>query len=539
MNPDRLRLDYLSPLPPVRSGIADYSMDLLPRLAELADVRVLALPGQPVAPEVAAAWHPVPAERALVETSGRLPLYHMGNNRYHDPVLKLALEHPGVVVLHDLFLHHVLLDVTLGRGRGREDFDEYRERLTADHGWIGRAAATAKRWNAYGDAPVFELPARRTLLRRQRGVLVHSAWGAAELREEDPDLRVTAVPMGIPLPPAADRRAGLALRARLGLPQEAPLLGSFGFQTPIKRTGAVIAALAREGLERVHLLAVGESARGMDLIADARRAGVADRVHVLGFLPYGDFEAAIAATDLCVNLRYPTAGETSASLLRVLAVGRPVIVSDYAQFADLPRQIALRVPLGDGEVPALASLLRDLLAAPERLQAMGEAAREYVRMRHDPEDAARAVVEACRAFAPLDPLGDDPVVAPRPSSLTWNDFPGTLEVRGAEPPWAPGERRELHVRLKNGGFARWLAGERGPGGLAVVVKLFDGGEGGEDLLAGRTWLALPRDLEPGEEHTWTTEIRRPPGPARLRIEPHLFGGLGFSRLGGPWWERDL
>lgn len=545
----RLALDYLSPLPPVRSGIADYSVDLLPHLAARADMRVFALAGLPVAPEIRAAWHPEASDAIErgVGAGGRLPLYHMGNNRYHFEVLRLALERPGVVVLHDLFLHHLRLDSTLGRGRGREDFDLYCRRLEEDEGWIGEAAARVKRWSAYGEAPVFALPARRTLLRRQRGVLVHGEWAARELREEDPDLRVRAVPMGIPLPPAADALAGREFRVRYGLPLDAPLLGSFGFQTPIKRTDAVIAALAAPGLERVHLLVVGESS-GLDIDELARAAGVADRVTHLGFLPYDQFEAAIAASDLCLNLRYPTAGETSASLLRVLAVGRPAIVSDYAQFAELPAEIALKVPPGDGEAEALAEALRALLARPDRLRAMGEAAREHVRAYNDPAAAADAVVAACTEWRGLPPL-DDPGIRgegparaaepPPPTSLTWHEFPGDLAVAGAEPPWAPGERRELTIRLANRGFARWLGGERGPGGLALVVKLFDGGEGGEDLLSDRHWLPLPRDLDPGEEAVFRTEIRRPPGPARLRIEPHLFGGLGFSRLSGPWWERDL
>src|SRR6202023_2483009 len=114
----------------------------------------------------------------------------------------------------------------------------------------------------------------------------------------------------------------------------------------------------------------------------AHRAGVAARVHVTGYLPFADFASAIAAVDLCLNLRYPTAGETSASLLRVLAAGRPAIVSDYAQFAELPAEVALRVPLGDEEPAALAALLRQLLADPGRLAAMGRAAREHVRQRH-------------------------------------------------------------------------------------------------------------------------------------------------------------
>ncbi|HEX5761169.1 MAG TPA: glycosyltransferase, partial [Thermoanaerobaculia bacterium] len=338
-----LRLDVVSPLPPVRSGIADYTLDLLPELAARADVRLVRLPGQPVAPEVAARWRPVPAEETGAD--GRLPLYQMGNNHHHEGVLALALARPGVLTLHDLVLHHLLLDQTLGRG----EYEPYEERLAADHGWIGHAAARGKRWGAYGEAPTFALPAHRTLLRRQRGVLVHSAWAAAVVREDDPELRVRQVPMGIPLPPPADPAAGRAVRRRFGLPEDAPVVGSIGFQTPIKRTAAALPALAAPGLEALHLLVVGEVAPQVDLLEAARRAGVADRVHVTGFVDAETFQAAIAAADLCLNLRYPTAGETSASLLRVLAAGRPAVVSDYAQFADLPATVAVRVPLGDGE----------------------------------------------------------------------------------------------------------------------------------------------------------------------------------------------
>ncbi|HET9228470.1 MAG TPA: glycosyltransferase family 4 protein [Thermoanaerobaculia bacterium] len=529
-----LHLDYVSPLPPVRSGIADYSVDLLPHLAALADVRLIHLPGQPVAPGIVQAWPMAPASET--GKGGRLPLYQMGNNRYHEGVMELALGIPGVLTLHDVVLHHLLLDVTLGRG----EFYPYKDRLTRDHGWIGEAAALAKRWNAYGDAPVFSLPAHRDLLRRQRGVLVHSEWAAGVILEEDPEIRVRAISMGIPLPSAADQEAGRLLRRRFGLPEDRPVLGSFGFQTPIKRTDVAIRALGHSGLEDAHLLIVGEASKGLDLEEEARRAGVADRVHVQGFIPFEDFEAAIAAVDLCLNLRYPTAGETSASLLRVLAVGRPAIVSDYAQFADLPADAVIRVPLAGEEEPGhLAALLRDLLANPERLRRMGESAREHVRLRNDPAKSAEAVVEACREWSELPPPGEKEPDVPRPSSLAWGKLDGEVEVEGADLPWPEGERRRLRIRLRNKGFARWVAGEKGPGGVAVVVKMFTDEGLSSDLLADRPWLALPRDLEPGEEAEIETEVRRPPGYAYLWIEPHLFGGLGLSKIGGPRWERRL
>src|SRR5262249_37177613 len=155
----------------------------------------------------------------------------------------------------------------------------------------------------------------------------------------------------------------------------------FGFQTPIKRTALGAQALAAPGLERVHLLVVGEEAPGTGVLEAARRAGVAARVHVTGYLPFADFAAAVPAAGLCLNLRYPTAGETSASLLRVMAAGRAAVVSEYAQFAELPDAIAAKVPLGEGasgwdrEAAALGETLAVLLAEPGRLRAMGEAAR--------------------------------------------------------------------------------------------------------------------------------------------------------------------
>ena len=192
---------------------------------------------------------------------------------------------------------------------------------------------------------------------RQRGILVHSRWAAGLLAEETPRAVVKVVPMGIPLPPAVGPPGGpeaRAARRALGLPEDRPLLGSFGFQTPIKRTVAAVRALARPELAGVGLLVVGEVSPHVDLEGEARRAGVADRVHVTGFVDAATFARALTACDLALNLRYPTAGETSASLLRLLAAGRAALVSDYAQFRELPESAVVRVPLGRDEPPAAA-----------------------------------------------------------------------------------------------------------------------------------------------------------------------------------------
>ncbi|MEM8934392.1 MAG: hypothetical protein AAGE94_24575, partial [Acidobacteriota bacterium] len=244
---------------------------------------------------------------------------------------------------------------------------------------------------------------------------------------------------------------------------------------------------------------------------------------------------------VALNLRYPTAGETSASLLRILAVGRPAIVSDHAQMADLPGGIVAHIPLGDGEARALEARLRGWLAVPERLRDLGERARRHVAEHHRPIDAAAATVDACAEWADLDPSPvASPIPAervPRPTTIAWDELPGLVEVEGAEAPWLPGERRAVRVRLANRSDATWLAGERWGGGVAIQPKLF---VDGTDVWADRPWIGLPVDLAPGRDHVFELTVRRPLAErVRLEILPHVLDHTALPDLGGPMWAADL
>lgn len=524
------KIDYVSPLPPVRSGIADYSRDLLPALDERCDLRVIAVPGQEISDSLRDRYRPAAASELGRE--GRVPLYQMGNNRYHEEVLELALRTPGIVTLHDVVLHHLLIEATLAK----DSHEAYADRLSADHGWIGELVAKARYWGELSSAAMFGLPAHRTLLRRQRGVVVHSDWAAEQVLEGSPDVSVRVVPMAVPLPERVSVEAAAAFRQKLGLPVDRPLLGSFGFQTPIKRTRVAIRSLAQPGLEDAHLLIAGEVSPQLELDELARDLGVEDRVHITGFLPYEDFEAAITACDLCINLRYPTAGETSASLLRVLALGRPAIVSDYAQFRELSDDVAIRVPLGEDEAETLARVAGEVLSSHDRLSEMGAAARELIRSRHDPGAAADAVVQACSELAEMEPPGEKPAHMPPPTSLLWRDLPGEIDVTGAEGPWPEGERRELEVDLTNRGLARWLPTKEQPGGvhLSLEWRLEIGGSALEEH-----WNELPKSLDRDQTHRFVVAMRRPRGSRYLVVEPHIKSLSGMTAFGGPSWVGEF
>ena len=557
-----LELDYFSPLPPVRSGISDYSVDLLAELVELADVRVVRVGEQPVAPEVAARFGVVEEAASATRDSGaRIPLYQIGNNPHHAEIYELALETPGIVVLHDVFLHHLLVERTLGHA----SIDDYLVQARHEAGWQGLTCGLPPRWSAYAQSHLFSIPAHRRLLERQLGVVVHSEWARRRIREEGIETDIEVVPMPMPVPRVDEdlEEAARRYRSSLGIDDTTLLVGSFGFQTPIKRTREVIGAVAHPGppgLDTVHVLVAGEISPGLELEQQIESLGVAERVHLVGFLPPEDFLAALLACDLGVNLRYPSAGETSASLLRILAVGRSAIVSEFAQFAELPRDIVLEVPVspplpqrhpdapreaevGSGaseEVRALGKLLADFSSSRERALDLGSRARDFVLEHHDPRRCARELVEACQRLAAgtrgVGASISSPARPSKPSSLTWGRHDAVIEVVGVDD-WRPGELRRVVITLRNVGFERWLRGDVGAGGVAVNVQLYDA-DLGRDVRATRPWLGLQHDVEPGEHTTFELALRRPLGAAELAVSPHVLGGGSFAR-GGPLWRRDV
>ena len=136
------------------------------------------------------------------------------------------------------------------------------------------------------------------------------------------------------------------------------------------------------------------------------------RGHVTGHVDAAGFADHIAAADALVNLRFPSAGESSGSVARGLAAGVCCLVSDTGAYAELPRDAVVHLPLAGGP-GALAEALGGLLADPGRASAIGAAGRRYAAAEMAlPAVAARYrdVIEASRERPPAPP----PAPAPGP-----------------------------------------------------------------------------------------------------------------------------
>jgi SAM-dependent methyltransferase len=216
----------------------------------------------------------------------------------------------------------------------------------------------------------------RRILDRSRGVIVHSHFVERSIREAGFHGPVAVIPHGAWIPDVDS----MGFRQRLGLDPATPLIGVFGFLKPYKRIAESLRAFKR--LLRVQpnarMILVGEPHPEFPLASMIDSLGLGSSVRILGFTPIDEFVGYIGACDIILNLRYPTVGESSGTLLRSLGLGKAVIVSDIGSFSEYPDEICLKVSVDSREEDTLFEYLNLLVSRPDLRKALGDQAREWV-----------------------------------------------------------------------------------------------------------------------------------------------------------------
>ncbi len=349
-----MRLAFFGPLPPSRSGIADYSEALLEQMPETAEVEIF-----DAAPE---GFDPARYDCCL---------YQLGNNEFHEGAYEAALRFPGVGVLHEANLHHLMAGLTIRRN----DWDGYLREVEFDSG--PDALAYAHRVRALEVGPDYVgVPMLRRVLGRLRGVIVHSDYVARIVREKGFTGPIARIPHGAWIPDADRNR----WRSRLGLDESSPLVGTFGFLKPYKRIAESLRAFRRllRVEPRAKMLLAGEVHPDLPLDSLLRTLDLSPSVRVIGYTPPEEFTGYLAASDIVLNLRYPTVGETSGTVLRAMGLGRPVFVTDIGSFAELPDEICCKIPVDAGEEDLIFEYLKLLVSRPEVGRTLGDRARRWV-----------------------------------------------------------------------------------------------------------------------------------------------------------------
>ena len=374
-------LGFVSPLPPVRSGIADYSADLLGALR--GEIELVTYP-------------PAEAKRAF-SAGHQAVLLQVGNDPLHLPSLEALRENarrvPSLLVLHDFSLHHLFAAGYLDRG----NVEEYARELERSHGARGRTlgdrARSGERVPVWDLAP-WSWPMSLGAVDDASAVVVHSRLVRGALLRERPSVPAFEIPH---LVASAPEHARDEARTGLGLPKDRVIAATLGIVTPAKRIRKLLEGLALIPPGRRPFVVVGGSVADDDpLVQAVRENGLEGDVRFTGYLSDEDFWRLARAADVSVNLRFPTVGETSGAVCRLAGCGLPVVVSDVGWFRELPESFASRIPVGEGEAEAIARELGSLAADETLRKARSTAARAWGQAR-SPLRIAQAYVRVLRA----------------------------------------------------------------------------------------------------------------------------------------------
>jgi glycosyltransferase involved in cell wall biosynthesis len=361
-----MKVAYYSPMPPSRSGIADYSALLLPELEKRIDV-VVARPG-----------------RFRREPQADIALYHVGNDaEAHGWIVEALRRRPGLVVLHDFVLHHLVVGLTFSRGEAAG----YLAAMEREGGLVGRLLAYAVLDNKL--PPLWETrpedyPLTGEILRDATGLIVHSQYVENRVRATGYAGPIVRIPHPAwPVPDVEPVRV-----------DGDPVFGCFGHLNETKRIEELVHAFARvrERHPKSRLLLVGS------LAVRLARLELPESVEHRDYVPEDELWSLMAACDAIVSLRSPTMGETSGSAIRALSLGKPLVVSDVGWFSELPDEAVIKVPVDEGEGDTLAAALEALTDGNVRA-AMGAAARELVEREHRLDRVAEAYAAALEELA--------------------------------------------------------------------------------------------------------------------------------------------
>ncbi len=360
------RIAFFGPLSPIHSGIADYDEELLSLLRNEYQIDVFT----DSETQHASAFHHSEFYFKQRRRPYDLILYQMGNSLFHEYMYGYVFHFPGVIVFHDYCLHQSRAIMLFSKGL----VQEYIEETKLDHPQgeeIGHAVASG----IFSELFFYYFPLVRPLLKSALAAAAHTEVVAERLR-------VTETPV-IHIPMA------VLSEARQGSLDPFPgklVLASFGLATRAKRILEILPAIARlaRGCDNLLYLIVGDVGPRFHLEEEIRQRGIQDLVQVTGHVEREKFQELMNRADIILNLRYPSAGEMSATLLRAMACAKPVLISRLQYLREIPQDVALQVR-PDREIEDIYSNLEKLIRDPELRTRLGNSARIYIETHHRPE----------------------------------------------------------------------------------------------------------------------------------------------------------
>ncbi len=402
---EKPRLAMVSPMPPSQTGIASYTAELLEPLLDYYDIDVITQSQHKISPiPGGAANHLVDVHKpewflSNAESYERV-IYQVGNSPFHDWQLDLIGKCPGVVVLHDFVLE--------GLYRGMESAGRYPHARVKEsyysHGYEAIVPGISKKSDGGG------YPMNRSILEQALGVIVHSQYAkelASEYYGDGAGSHWAVVPQLRGLPASLDMDKGTSnnnIRHQIGVGDGDLLICSFGIVAPTKLNHMILDALAKldsRVKKKLHLVLVG--GRFDDTYTTELDNKISSLVNSgwdirsTGWVTDHQYEEYLIATDIAIQLRSDTRGESSRAVLDCLAHGIPTIINPHRAAGEIPPDVAVMLS-DDFKVGELVSALSTMVSDSKLRADLSRCCAEYIAEVHSPARVAELYYEAVERF---------------------------------------------------------------------------------------------------------------------------------------------
>jgi len=364
-------LALVTPWPPQHSGIADYAYDLVTALHS-GDIDIVVYTTEE---------NPRPLQNITIisvnehDTLEELTdydciVYQLGNNTsFHLWMIPLLEQYPGVIHVHDLVMHHVAAWLTWQAG----DKNAYLNMLEKWYGLRGLSHGLRMDSGNYlwKSVNVMEFPLYEEYVQHAQAVVVHSAYALTQVRHSLPHIPSFQMPQLYNIQPCERPRSSL---------RKIAIMGGVDPQKHLDWVLEAVSVFTDHELitPQIELHIAGSLDERCEHLQEQARNLCGPNLTAIfhGRVSEQQFIDLFTQADLCIALRYPTMGETSAIVMRALQLGIPTIVNNIGWYAELPGEIVRKLPVHDC-ASILGSMLIDLISNEDRFQAWANSCQTF------------------------------------------------------------------------------------------------------------------------------------------------------------------
>lgn len=400
----RMRIAYLSPLPPQKSGIADYSAELLPHLAKHFDIDLFVQSDVKISdPFLRDNFRIFTCDKLLEHRDDYATVvYQMGNSPFHNHMIGLLREMPGVVVLHDFFLNNLAYaeEYILGNS------GVFLRSINSSHGLRGMIDLVK-----FGvDFARLKWPMNWTTIKYAQELVVHSGYQNELVRQfynfgwQPKPTIINPLRVVVPPIPLSTQKN---IKRALGWDPDVFLFCSFGFLDPTKLnhlTLEAFAAMQANLNKKVALIFVGELSHEeykKKLLELIENLDLKMQVKITGFVSRDDYDKYLSSADVAIQLRTNSRGETSAAVLDCMSRGVPVIINSHGTLNDYSADDVFKLP-DPPSTNDLCHAMKKMITDHLSRTVTAERGQEYITRMHDPEVVAAAYAEVIHRAANTD-----------------------------------------------------------------------------------------------------------------------------------------